>query len=79
MHAYVGVLANQASIYPSMDSCVVASMSKEQRSPRAWGCTRVVIVCGSPGILLSKTVKDSALCQVCHASSSAFARVTASR
>ena len=73
MHAYIGVLANRASIV----SCVVASMSKKHRSARAWGCTRVGIICGSPGVLLCKTVKDSVLCQVCRALSSASDRVAA--
>jgi len=79
MHAYISVLANQANVYPSMGSCVVVSMSKEQGSARAWRCMREGIVCGSPGVLLNKAVKGSALCQVCRASSSASACVTASR
>ena len=33
------------------------------------------IVCGLPGLLLCTTVENSALCQVCSASSSAPARV----
>jgi len=75
--AYIAVLANRASVYPSMVSCVVASMCKEQRSARTWGCTRVGIVCGSRGVLPCKTVKDSALCQVCRTSNFASAHVAA--
>jgi len=56
MYADNGVLANRASIYPSEVSCVVARMSKEQRSVRSWGCTLVGIVCGSPGVLSCKMV-----------------------
>jgi hypothetical protein len=43
-----GVLSNE--VLP------LESMSKEQRSVRAWECVRVAIVCGSPGVLSCKTV-----------------------
>jgi len=45
MHTASGVLFNRASVHPSKVSCVVTSMSKEQRSARSWGCKVVGIVC----------------------------------
>jgi len=70
MHAYIGVLADRANVVPKHGQ--LCSCKHEHGTEE---CTRVGIVCGSPGVLPCKTVKNSALCQVCRTSSSTSARV----
>jgi len=69
MHAHVSGLANQASVVPKHDElcfCIHAQGTEEGSRQR--------IVCGSPRVLLCRTVTASALCQVCLASSDVSAR-----
>jgi len=72
MHVYIGVLADWANVLPKHGQ--LCYCKHEQGTEE---CTLVGIVCGSPGpgVLPCKTVKDSTLCQVCRASSSASTRV----
>jgi len=66
MHADIGVPADRANVLPKhgqLNCC-----KNEQGTEEG---TRVGIVCGSPGVLPCKTVKEIALCHVCRASSAA--------
>jgi len=70
MHADIGVPADRANVLPKhgqLYCCKNAQVTEEG--------THVGIVCGSPGVLPCKTVKDSALCHMCRASSTASSRV----